>query len=58
MKLPVTKELFVPFFCSTQYAFESQIRLHGNDPEDALLCMEPREVCLTGFNLFYGLNIL
>ncbi|RUS88029.1 hypothetical protein EGW08_004195, partial [Elysia chlorotica] len=31
-------------FPSDHYAFESQIRLHGFDPEDALICMEPREV--------------
>lgn len=30
-------------FPSDHYAFESQIRLHGLDPADALICMEPRE---------------
>ncbi|KAK3800037.1 hypothetical protein RRG08_029759 [Elysia crispata] len=30
-------------FPSDHYAFESQIRLHGFNPQDALLCMEPRE---------------
>ncbi|CAG5128191.1 unnamed protein product, partial [Candidula unifasciata] len=30
-------------FPSDHYAFESQSRLHGYDPSDTMICMEPRE---------------
>lgn len=35
-------------FPSDHYAIESQLRLHGKNVEDSMICLEPREVSFFG----------